>query len=151
MTWDTSDEALQKEVFSWRSGYCVIRLKLARKVRWAWAVVVNHPVFFKWVRPSWLSWLRTQEKWSIYFLLNSYFLLSFLLVEGESEMPLDRCIHCWILTLDAIHCDFCSHCYLTWNKKRKNCFQGRCYCCRNAVSRVLVQYCLVELFGILLL
>lgn len=143
MKWDTSDEALQREVLSWRSGHCVTSLKLASQVRWAWAIVVNHPVFLKWVRPSWLRWLSTQKKWRIYFLLN----YPFFLVEGECEIPLDRCTHCWILPLDVVHSDFCSRCYLAWNKRRKNCFQGRCYCCRNAVSGVLVLYCFVELFG----
>lgn len=37
---------------------------------------MNHPVFFfKWIRPLWLCWLRTQEKWRIYFLLNYAFYL----------------------------------------------------------------------------
>lgn len=39
--------------------------------------------------------------------------LSFFLVDGESEMSLDRCIHGWILPLDVVHSDFSSCCYLT--------------------------------------
>lgn len=39
------------------------------------------------------------------------FELSFFLVEGENEMPLGRCIHCWILPLDVVHSSviFISH------------------------------------------
>lgn len=28
----------------------------------------------------------------------------------------------WILPLDVVHSDFCSRCYLTWNKRRKKLF-----------------------------
>lgn len=38
--------------------------------------------------------------------------LSFFPMEGESEIPLDRCTHCCVLSLDVVHSDFCSHCYL---------------------------------------